>query len=98
MKIKNLQIAGGLAFLAFALLAVAGGATALAQAGRGSISGTIADPSGAIVPGVPLRPISWAARVRGRTESCAAIPALIIPVGMFAAEAPRGSQPGTCAA
>ncbi|MGC2499617.1 MAG: carboxypeptidase-like regulatory domain-containing protein, partial [Acidobacteriaceae bacterium] len=50
MKLRNLKIAGGLAFLAICLLvtAVPG---ALAQAGRGSISGTITDPSGAIVPG-----------------------------------------------
>ncbi len=51
MKFRNLKIAGSLAVLALVLLFVPGTPSAFGQAGRGSISGTITDPSGAIVPG-----------------------------------------------
>ncbi|HEX3662780.1 MAG TPA: TonB-dependent receptor [Acidobacteriaceae bacterium] len=54
MKLKNLRIVGSLAFLAIVLLLVPGIPSAFGQAGRGSISGTITDPSGAIVPGASV--------------------------------------------
>ncbi len=51
MNLRNLRIAGTLAVLAIVLLLVPGTPSAFGQAGRGSINGTITDPSGAIVPG-----------------------------------------------
>ncbi len=54
MKLRILQIAGTLAFLAIVLFLVPGAPSAFAQAGRGSVSGTVTDPSGAIVPGASV--------------------------------------------
>ncbi|HEX3986956.1 MAG TPA: carboxypeptidase regulatory-like domain-containing protein [Acidobacteriaceae bacterium] len=54
MKLRNRQITGSLTFLALVVLLVASASTAFGQAGRGSVSGTITDPSGAIVPGASV--------------------------------------------
>lgn len=50
MNLRNLQVGSILALLALVLLLVPGAPSALGQAGRGMISGTVTDPSGAIVP------------------------------------------------
>lgn len=62
MKILNTKIAGGLAFLAIVLLLIPA-PSAVAQAGRGTISGTITDQSGAIVPGAKVTLLSPATGV-----------------------------------
>jgi hypothetical protein len=54
MKIETLQRVKTYLFLFPVLLALLPSSTAFAQAGRGSISGTITDPSGAVVPGVKV--------------------------------------------
>jgi carboxypeptidase family protein len=41
-------------FLAVCILFLCASSLALAQAGRGSISGTVTDPNGAVVPGAPV--------------------------------------------
>ncbi|MGA7521203.1 MAG: TonB-dependent receptor [Acidobacteriaceae bacterium] len=72
MKIRNLQIAGSLAFLALLLLLFPGTPTAFAQAGRGGISGTISDPTGAIVPGAKVTLLNSATGVSLHAVSSAA--------------------------
>jgi Carboxypeptidase regulatory-like domain len=72
MKLRNLHIVGSLAFLALVLLLVPGTPSALGQAGRGSISGTITDPSGAIVPGAKVTLLNPATGVALHTVTSAA--------------------------
>jgi len=48
---------------------IAGVATAVAQAGRGSISGLVTDPSGAIVPGASVIALEQATGVKLSTVS-----------------------------
>jgi hypothetical protein len=72
MKIRNLKIAGSLAFLALVLLVSQGTPRAFGQAGRGSVSGTITDPSGAIVPGAKVTLLNPATGVALHTATTAA--------------------------
>ncbi|HEY1810029.1 MAG TPA: carboxypeptidase regulatory-like domain-containing protein [Acidobacteriaceae bacterium] len=72
MKIRNLRIIGSLAFLAFVLLFVPGTPRAFGQAGRGSVSGTITDPSGAIVPEASVTLLNPATGVALHTKTSAA--------------------------
>ena len=62
MTLRNLKIAGSLAFL-FVVLLIPGVRGAFGQAGRGSISGTITDPTGAIVPGASVTLLNTATGV-----------------------------------
>lgn len=72
MKTQNRQIPGGIAFLAVFLLLVAGTSTVWGQAGRGMISGTITDPSGAIVPGAKVTLLNPATGVELHTATTGA--------------------------
>jgi len=71
MKLRNLQIAGTLAF-SFVFLLFPGVRSARAQAGRGSISGTITDPTGAIVPGASVTLLNPATGVSLHTATSGA--------------------------
>lgn len=72
MKIRNLHIPGSLTFLALVLLLVAASPAAIGQAGRGTISGTITDPTGAIVPGATVTLLNPATGVQQHTVTSAA--------------------------
>lgn len=54
MKIQALQRVKTYLFLLPILVSLLANSSAFAQAGRGSISGTVTDPSGAVVPGVKV--------------------------------------------
>lgn len=71
MKIRNIRIAGSLAFIAVVLLLMPV-PNAAAQAGRGMISGTVTDPSGAIVPGATVTLLNPATGVALHTVTTAA--------------------------
>jgi hypothetical protein len=58
--------------LSAALLVVLSGTVALAQAGRGGISGTITDPSGAVIPKVKVTVLNHATGVAQQAVSSAA--------------------------
>src|SRR5579875_793026 len=72
MKIRKETIAGYLALLAIVLLLGPAAPSILAQAGRGTISGTITDPSGAIVPGATVTLLNPATGVSLHTKTTAA--------------------------
>ena len=74
MKLRILQIAGTLAFLAIVLFLVPGAPSAFAQAGRGSVSGTVTAPSGAIVPGASVTLLNPGTGVALHTVTTAAGP------------------------
>jgi hypothetical protein len=54
MNKRNQIIAVGRIFLCIFILSLASGAAAFGQAGRGGISGTVADQSGAVIPGASI--------------------------------------------
>jgi hypothetical protein len=54
MSRENGVVASVRNFLAVCILFLCASSLALAQAGRGSISGTVTDPNGAVVPGAPV--------------------------------------------
>ncbi len=54
MSRKNRVVASVRNCLAVCILFLCASSLALAQAGRGSISGTVTDPNGAVVPGAPV--------------------------------------------
>jgi len=54
MNSRNTMVKTGRNFLYVCVLLLCTGAVALAQAGRGSISGTVTDPAGAVVPGAQV--------------------------------------------
>lgn len=72
MKSRNRLLTGGLAFLILLLFSVAGASTAFGQAGRGTISGSITDPSGAIVPGAKVTLLNPATGVELHTATTGA--------------------------
>ncbi len=59
-------------FLCMTTLILATGIAAFAQAGRGSINGTITDPSGAVVPGATVKLVDTATGVSRQTISSSA--------------------------
>ncbi len=62
-------IAGTRSLLCIAVLVLAMGTAALGQAGRGSINGTVTDPSGAVVSGVTVRLVDTATGAARQTTS-----------------------------
>lgn len=77
MKITNRTISGPRAFfrvslLCLSVLLLAATPTAFGQAGRGNISGTITDQSGAIVPGAAVTLLNSATGVKMHTVSSSA--------------------------
>lgn len=61
--------AGTRSFLCMTILILATSIAAFAQAGRGSINGTITDPSGAVVPGATVKLMDTATGVSRQTTS-----------------------------
>jgi hypothetical protein len=59
-------------FLCFSVLLLFAGTVTWAQAGRGSISGTITDPTGALVPGAKVSALNHATGITQSTVSTAA--------------------------
>ena len=75
-----------------ALLVCFCGANAQAQSGAGSISGTVQDPTGAVVPGATVTVTNTATKVSQTTQSSSAgvytFP--ILPVGQYSVEVSQG--------
>ena len=75
-----------------ALLVCFCGANAQAQSGAGSISGTVQDPTGAVVPGATITVTNTATKVSQTTQSSSAgvytFP--ILPVGQYSVEVSQG--------
>jgi len=61
-----------LAALCISMLLLAAGPAARAQAGRGSISGLVSDPTGAIVPGAKVTALNHATATSQSTITTAA--------------------------
>jgi hypothetical protein len=71
MKIKQELTLSICCCLSICILLVCAATTAFAQAGRGSISGLVSDPSGAVVPGARITLLSHATGVELHTNSSA---------------------------
>jgi hypothetical protein len=72
MKSRNANIAFAPYILAICVVFICGSGLAFSQAGRGGISGLVADPSGAIVPGAKVTAQDQSTEVKLSTVSTAA--------------------------
>ncbi len=72
MSSRKMKAASGLTVLSVFLLLVSDSPRALAQAGRGSINGTITDPGGAVVPGATVKLVNTSTGVARQTTSSGA--------------------------
>jgi hypothetical protein len=72
MKSRNSVVKIALNFISVFVLLLCAGSTALAQAGRGSISGLVTDSGGALVPGVQVVLLNRATGVKQHTITTSA--------------------------
>src|SRR5580658_2533466 len=72
MNSRNAIVKAGRNFLSVCVLLLCAGSMAFAQAGRGSISGLVSDPSGAIVSGAKVTALDHATGVALHTVTNAA--------------------------
>src|ERR1039458_6517055 len=72
MNSRNAIVKTARNFLSVCILFLCAGSVALAQAGRGSISGLVSDPSGAIVPGAQVVLLNTATGVTQHTVTSSA--------------------------
>ncbi len=72
MNSRNAMVKTVRNFLCVCILCLCAGSVAFAQAGRGSISGTVTDPTGAVVPGSQITLLNQATGLTQHTVSSAA--------------------------